>query len=159
MRALSMRVRNWCVHWAYVLATNVCTERIPLKQCWAYASGNDAYPEYTGQELMHSLNIRVRNWCIPWAYASVSYAYAQHKHKNSIFEKVPSKHAEHAHKELMRALSLGVRNWCAGSGNISVGEESRPLQHTWNSKVFVLSRSNSLLHDHLHFQHLMKTKD
>ncbi len=25
-------------------------------------------------------------------------------------------------------------------GNISVGEESRPLQHMWNSKGFVLSR-------------------
>ena len=44
------------------------------------------------------------------------------------------------------------------TGNISVGEESRPLQHTWNSKGFVLSRSNSLLHNSLHFQHLMKTK-
>ncbi len=44
------------------------------------------------------------------------------------------------------------------TGNISVGEESRPLQHTWNSKGFVLSRSNLLLHISLHFQHLMKTK-
>jgi hypothetical protein len=44
------------------------------------------------------------------------------------------------------------------TGNISVGEESQPLQHTWNSKGFVLSRSNSLLHNSLHFQHLMKTK-
>ena len=44
------------------------------------------------------------------------------------------------------------------TGNISVGEESRPLQHTWNSKGFVLSRSNLLLHYSLHFQHLMKTK-
>ncbi len=44
------------------------------------------------------------------------------------------------------------------TGNISVGEESRPLHQTWNSKGFVLSRSNSLLHNSLHFQHLMKTK-
>ena len=44
------------------------------------------------------------------------------------------------------------------TGIISVGEESRPLQHTWNSKGFVLSRSNSLLHNSLHFQHLMRTK-
>ncbi len=43
-------------------------------------------------------------------------------------------------------------------GNISVGEESRPLQHTWNSRGFVISRSNLLLHNSLHFQHLMKTK-
>jgi hypothetical protein len=44
------------------------------------------------------------------------------------------------------------------TGNISVGEESQPLQHTWNNKGFVLSRSNLLLHNSLHFQHLMKTK-
>ena len=44
------------------------------------------------------------------------------------------------------------------TGNISVGEESRPLQHTWNSKGFVLSRSNLLLHNSLHYQHFMKTK-
>ncbi len=44
------------------------------------------------------------------------------------------------------------------TGNISVGEESRPLQHTWNSKGFVLSRSNLLLLNSLHFQHLVKTK-
>ena len=37
------------------------------------------------------------------------------------------------------------------TGNISVGEENRPLQHTWNSKGFVLSRSNLLLHNSLHF--------
>jgi hypothetical protein len=44
------------------------------------------------------------------------------------------------------------------TGNISVGEESRPLQHMWNSKGFVLSRSNLLLHNCLHFQHLTKTR-
>ena len=38
------------------------------------------------------------------------------------------------------------------------GKESRLLQHTWNSKGFVISCSNSLLHNSLHFQHLMKTK-
>ena len=135
MRTLSIRVRNWCVHWAYVLATNVCTERIPLKKCWAYASGNDAYPEHTGQELMHSLNIRVRNWCIPWAYASVSYAYAQHKHKNSIFEKVPSKHAEHAHKELMRALSVHVRNWCVHWACVSGTDAQAQATSPWVKKV------------------------
>jgi hypothetical protein len=32
--------------------------------------------------------------------------YAQRKQKNSKFEKVPSKHAEHARKELMQALSM-----------------------------------------------------
>jgi hypothetical protein len=65
---------------------------------------------HTGQELMRSLSIRVRNGCVPLASASVSCAYAQHKHKNSKFEKVSSKNAEHARKELMRALSVRVRN-------------------------------------------------
>ncbi len=73
---LNMRVRKWCVHWA-----------------WAWASGTDACIENSRQELMHTLSIRVRNWCVfwacasgtnactehrnwcvPWAYASVSYA-------------------------------------------------------------------------------------
>jgi hypothetical protein len=104
MRTLSIRVRNWCVHWVYASGTHTCSERIPFKM----------------------LSIHFRNWCLPWAYVSgtdafawsypsVSYVYAQHKNKNSKFEKVPSKHAEHACQELMRALSLRIRNWCAGS--------------------------------------------
>ena len=101
IRTLSIRVRNWCVHWAYVLGTNVCTECIPFKKCWAYASGNDAYPEHTGQELMHSLNIRVRNWCVPWAYASVSYAY------DSISIKIL-----YLKRSLQSKLSMHIRNWC-----------------------------------------------
>ena len=41
--------------------------------------------------------------------------------------------------------------------HLCVNEGSRPQQHTWNSKAG-LSRSNLLLHNSLHFQHLMKTK-
>jgi hypothetical protein len=44
--------------------------------------------EHTHQELMRTLSIRI-----------VSYAYAQHKHKNSEFEKVPQS-----------MLSMRVRN-------------------------------------------------
>jgi hypothetical protein len=57
-----------------------------------------------------------------------------------------------------RTASLSQSTTPRSTGNISVSEESRPLQHTWNSKGFVLSRSNLLLHNSLHFQHLMKTK-
>ncbi len=83
----------------------------------------------TGQELMRSLSIRVRNWCVPWAYALGFYAYAQHKHKNSKFERGPYKpcwaytkgtgaHAEHTGQELMCMLSISisslrVRSACA----------------------------------------------
>ncbi len=57
-----------------------------------------------------------------------------------------------------RMAPLSQSTTTRSTGNISVGEESRPLQHTWDSKGFVLSRSNLLLHNSLHFQHLMKTK-
>ena len=58
-----------------------------------------------------------------------------------------------------RTASLSQSTTPRSTGNISVSEEeSQPLQHTWNSKGFVLSRSNLLLHNSLHFQHLMKTK-
>ncbi len=63
MRALSIRVRNRCVHWAYASGTNACTGRSPFIICWAYASGAGAYAEHTGRELMRALSVRVRNWC------------------------------------------------------------------------------------------------
>ena len=85
MRTLSIRVRNWWVHWAYTSGTNACTERIPFKKCWAYAPGIDVYPKHTDQELMRML------WHVCSACALVSYAYAQHKHKNSKFERGPCK--------------------------------------------------------------------
>ena len=58
-----------------------------------------------------------------------------------------------------RTASLSQSTTPRSTGNISVSEEEiRPLQHMWNSKGFVLSRSNLLLHNSLHLQHLMKTK-
>ncbi len=41
-----------------------------------------------------------------------------------------------------RTPSLSQSTTPRSTGNISVSEESRLLQHTWNSKGFVLSRSN-----------------
>ncbi len=88
---LSMRVRNWCVCWAYKSGTGACTEHtrqganawqsaVPSKHAEqrAYTSGTDAYPEHTGQELMCALSIRIRNSCarsacapeIKWCLAS-----------------------------------------------------------------------------------------
>jgi hypothetical protein len=54
--------------------------------------------------------------------------------------------------------SLSQSTTPRSTGNSSVSEESQPLRHTWNSKGFVLSHSNLLLHNSLHFQHLKKTK-
>ena len=42
-----------------------------------------------------------------------------------------------------RMVPLSQLTTTCSTGNISVGgKESRPLQHTWNSEFFVLSRSN-----------------
>jgi hypothetical protein len=50
-------------------------------------------PMRTRQELMHLLSVHVRNWCIPWVYTSVLYAYMLSiSVQNPRFEKVPSKH-------------------------------------------------------------------
>ena len=57
-----------------------------------------------------------------------------------------------------RTASLSQSTTPRSTGHISVSEKSRPLQHTWNSKGFVLFCSNLLLHYSLHFQHLIKTK-
>ncbi len=70
MHALSVRVRNWCVHCAYGPGINACTGRSPFKTCWAYATGTDAYLDHTGQELMRALSLRVRNWYARSACAS-----------------------------------------------------------------------------------------
>jgi hypothetical protein len=124
MLALSMRVRKWCVYWACASGTDAYAEYTSQELMRAlsicYASGTNTCTEcipstnakHTQQELIRTLSIRVRNWCVPWASVSVSYTYGQHKHKNSKFEEVPSKHAEQARKKLMRAPSVRVRNWC-----------------------------------------------
>jgi hypothetical protein len=52
-----------------------------------------------------------------------------------------------------RMAPLSQSTTTRSTGNISMGERK-----TCNSKGFVLSRSNLLLHNSLHFQHLMKTK-
>jgi hypothetical protein len=58
-----------------------------------------------------------------------------------------------------KAASLSQSTSLHSTGkHLCVNEGSRPQQHTWNSEGFVLSRSNLLLHNSLHFQHLMKTK-
>ncbi len=112
MRVRSIQARNWCIHWANASILRCAQSAVPSKHAGSYALGTDTYPEHTGQELMHWLSKCVRNWCVPWAYESVYYAYYQHKRKNSNFEKVPSKHADHACTELIHALSVRDRIWC-----------------------------------------------
>ncbi len=53
------------------------------------------HAERTLQELMRTLSVLVRNWCVPWAYSSGTDAYP-----------------ERTRQELMRTLSVLVRNWC-----------------------------------------------
>jgi hypothetical protein len=88
-----------CQGWV-VIPQNVKKVKITAPY-WANTTGSDEYPEHTGQELMYSLSIHIRNWCEPWAYAVVSYVHAKHMHKNSKFE-----------KGLQNILTMRVRNWC-----------------------------------------------
>ncbi len=67
----------------------------------AQSALSSKHAERTHQELMRLLSIQYASG----TDASVSGAYAQHKRKNSKFEKVPSNHSDHARKELLRALS------------------------------------------------------
>ncbi len=71
-----------------------------------------AHAEHTGQDLLRALSMRIRNWCPPWPYASVSYAHAQHVHQFSNFSDVHFVYPQHARKELMCALNMRLRNWC-----------------------------------------------
>ncbi len=73
MRMLSIRIRNWCVS-------------------WAYASGTDANAEHTRQELMRMLSI------------SISFPIFQ---RPFVIE-VPTNHAEHMCKELVRMLCIRI---------------------------------------------------
>ncbi len=112
MRALSRRIRNWCVHWAYASGTNVCTELSPFKTCWAYASETDAYPEHTGQELIRALSMRVRNWCarsscaseIKWCLAPPKIKVTSHQPRKALWCKNhenPSDRKSHTWAPLM----------------------------------------------------------
>ena len=123
-RTLSVRVRNWCVHWAYESGTGACTEHTHQVLMRAQSALPSKNAEHTHQELMRTLSIRVRNWCVCSACASVPDAYAQHAHqfltrmlsisiKIPNLKEVPTNHAEHTCKELECMLSIRVRNWCA----------------------------------------------
>jgi hypothetical protein len=77
-RTLSVRVRNWCMHWAYASGTGACTEHTHQVLIHAQSAVPLKHAQHKQQELMRTLSIRVRNWCSCWAYASVPYRYAQY---------------------------------------------------------------------------------
>jgi hypothetical protein len=107
MRMLSMRLRSWCLRWAYASETYMCTLSICIRNSymrWAYESGTRARTEHTmHQELVCALSIRIRNLCLLWAYTSGTYlcmhwAYAQRTYMV----------AEHTQQFLTRMLSTSV---------------------------------------------------
>jgi hypothetical protein len=116
MWALIICIRNWCVRWVYGSGASACTEN-------------------KRQELMSKVNARMKFEKVPskhaehirqeliwlWAYASVSYVYAQHKRKNSKFK-----------KSLQNMLSLHIRKWymqwAYTSGYDAWTEHTRPKQ-------------------------------
>ncbi len=131
MHMLSMRLRNWCMRWAYTSETDVFIEHMHQEQIcvlstrirkscvhWAYyASGTRVCFEHTThQELVSALSIlHIRNTCVLWAYyASGTYACT-----------------EHTHQELMHALSIHIRylwtHWAYASGTYACSEHTHQL--------------------------------
>ncbi len=68
---LSVRVRNWCVRWAYTSQELVCALSMRVR----YQSMHRA------QSLQNMLSIRIRNWYVPWTYGSGNDAFAEHTHQ------------------------------------------------------------------------------
>jgi hypothetical protein len=107
IRALSIRVRTWFLHWAYGSGTDTCTEHTSQELILALSAQvpskhaehtrqelmSDEYPERTCQKLMRTLSVRVRNWCVRWAYVSGIDAYP-----------------ERTCQELMHTVSMRIRN-------------------------------------------------
>ncbi len=101
MRALSMRVRNWCaVPWAYTSGTDECMEHSSPKLVCALSAVPSKHSEHTRQKLMCALSVRIRNWCVTCTYTSVSNSYSLHKSKTPNLE-----------RSLQNMLSLLLRNW------------------------------------------------
>ncbi len=94
----------------------------PLCVRWAYASGTDEQAEHTRKELVRMLSIRVRNWCVCSAYASVFLFFKRPFFIPSVkitnLKEVPSNHAEHARKELMSMLSDRISHAWAPLNNM-----------------------------------------
>ncbi len=103
----------------------------PLYVCWAYASWSDActhqfihfssvnfgYPQHMQTELMHMLSMRLRNWCMRWAYASET-----------------DMCIEHMHQEQICALSTRIRNSCMHWAYYASGTRER-TEHTRHQEL------------------------
>jgi len=80
---LSMRGRNWCMLWACASGTDAYPEHTCPELVHAPASGTNVctecspskHAEHKHQELMRTMSIRRKNWCVCWAYESGTDAY------------------------------------------------------------------------------------
>ncbi len=102
--------RMWL--WAYESGTGACTEHMHQELMRAQSTAPSKYAEHTHQELIHTLCIRVRNWCVPWAHRLGADAYPEHTHQFlshmlSISVKIPN-----LKSSLQNMLSMYVKNWC-----------------------------------------------
>ncbi len=102
MQMLSMAIRIWFVRWAYASEFDADAEHTRQNLIWMHMHKNSIFEmvpskhsEYMHQNLMHTLSIRIRIWCICWACTPEFNAYPEHTGQN-----------------LMHALSIHVRIWC-----------------------------------------------
>ncbi len=94
---LSICVRNWCVHWVYASGTDVCAEHTcqklvcALSICVMYSCVVWTHVWNLKRSLQNMLSIRVRNWCVPWAFAEGTDTFT-----------------DHINQELMRTLNICI---------------------------------------------------
>ena len=107
---------------------------------------------HTSQELVRTLSMRVRNWCAPWAYASVPYAHAQHAHQFSHFSNIHFVYPQHACNELKHALSMCIRNWCVRCWAYESGTDAH-TKHSHQELIRALSAVPSKHAEHTCQEH------
>ncbi len=121
MRALSVRIRNWCAPWPYASVPYAHSQHV--HQFSRFSNVDFVYPQQ-----------RVRNWCVHWACASETDAYTEQTCQEpiralSIYASGTGTCTEHMRQELMRALNgvnavwnlkrslpnvlrIRVKSWC-----------------------------------------------
>ncbi len=97
--------------------------------------------EHMHQEMMCTLSIRVRNWCIHWTYESGTDAYLEHMHQFLTRMLSISIKILYLKRSLQSMLSKHIRNWCVHwacmSGTDACTEPDAQAQATspWVKKV------------------------
>ncbi len=126
MRTLSIRVRNWCVRWAYASGImragksrqnmlNIYTHQ-ELMHTLSIRVRTDAFSEYTRQGLMCTLSICISFLLVCFLSISIKAPNLKRSLQNMPGMGIRNWNVHWACASgTMSALSVRVRNWCARS--------------------------------------------